>query len=406
MKHRYFLMLCVLFFVASMITFPGDVFAAAKAGLKAWWEIVFPALLPFFIAAELLMGFGIVHFMGVLLEPVMRPLFNVPGAGSFVLAVGFTSGFPISSHVTAQLRKDSLCTRIEAERLMSFTNNASPLFMLVAVSVGMFKNPELGLVIAGAHYLANLSIGFLLRFYGRHDREILPTGICSRDRLLQRAWWQLSSAMKKENRPAGKLLADAITNSVGKLLTIGGFVIVFAVIIRILSRVGILSGLNMLLAPLLEPLGLQPAAVQALTQGLFEVTLGTKAAAEAPVPYTQQIVAAAICLAWSGLSVHAQVASMISDTDIRMLPFIVSRFGQALLAALYSLLLLKPGPGTVSFLTRPVFSHLPVNNGFPTWLETFKFSLYAITGTLIVMVVLAASVLLIKSRIKFIRIKI
>lgn len=399
MKQRYFWVFCVLGLVVSMIVFPVDVFNSAKTGLKAWWEIVFPALLPFFIAAELLMGFGIVHFMGILLEPVMRPLFNVPGCGSFVMAVGFTSGFPISSYITAQLRKDRLCTRVEAERLMCFTNNASPLFMLVAVSVGMFKDPSLGVVIAGAHYLANLTMGLLLRFYGRHDRELLPTSTNISGRLLSRAYQQLSGAIKKDNRPAGKLLGDAIVNSVNKLLAIGGFVIVFAVVIRILTKIGVMSGLTYALTPLLSPLGLQPAAIQALTQGIFEVTLGTKAASEALVPFPQQVLVAGICLAWSGLSVHAQVASMISDTDIRMLPFVVSRFGQAVLAALYSLLLLRTDTGVLSFLVRPVFKFLPAKNGLSTWTDTFRFSSYILVGSIILLGILCICILIWRSKV-------
>lgn len=93
-----------LLLVACLVVYPQAVFMASQRGLKAWWEIVFPALLPFFIGTELLIGFGVVRFMGVLLEPVMRPLFNLPGAASFVVAVGFTSGFPIGSAITAQLR--------------------------------------------------------------------------------------------------------------------------------------------------------------------------------------------------------------------------------------------------------------------------------------------------------------
>lgn len=161
--------LSALVFVLSMVSCPQIVFEGAALGLKTWWNIVFPALLPFFIASELLMSFGLVHFMGELLDPVMRPLFNVPGSGSFVMAVGFTSGYPIGSMVTARLRKEGLCSRVEAERLMSFTNNSSPLFMLAAVAVGMFNNPGLGVLIAGTHYLSNITLGLILRFYSSKE---------------------------------------------------------------------------------------------------------------------------------------------------------------------------------------------------------------------------------------------
>ncbi|MGQ0438264.1 nucleoside recognition domain-containing protein, partial [Bacillus sp. B-TM1] len=35
---------------------------------------LFPSLLPFFIIAELLISIGVVKFIGVILEPLMRPL--------------------------------------------------------------------------------------------------------------------------------------------------------------------------------------------------------------------------------------------------------------------------------------------------------------------------------------------
>ncbi|MDO9573402.1 MAG: sporulation integral membrane protein YlbJ, partial [Candidatus Contubernalis sp.] len=84
-----------IFITISLVMFPEHAFEAAVNGLNIWWNVVFPALLPFFVCAEILMGLGVVHFMGVLLEPLMRPVFNVPGEGSFVMAMGLASGFPI-----------------------------------------------------------------------------------------------------------------------------------------------------------------------------------------------------------------------------------------------------------------------------------------------------------------------
>lgn len=80
-----------------IIAFPEDSFRAALDGLAVWWEIVFPALLPFFVASEILMGLGVVHMLGVLLEPLMRPMFNVPGVGSVRTCYGFGIWIPDGS---------------------------------------------------------------------------------------------------------------------------------------------------------------------------------------------------------------------------------------------------------------------------------------------------------------------
>ena len=60
-----------LFLAVILIGFPEQSFHSSLKGLKIWWEVLFPALLPLFIASELLMGFGVVHFMGVILEPLI-----------------------------------------------------------------------------------------------------------------------------------------------------------------------------------------------------------------------------------------------------------------------------------------------------------------------------------------------
>ncbi len=382
---RLFWTLAVLFFVASMVVYPRIVFEGALVGLKTWWNIVFPALLPFFIASELLMSFGLVHFMGVLLEPIMRPLFNVPGAGSFIMAVGYTSGYPIGAMITAKLRSQLLCTRIEAERLMSFTNNSSPLFMLVAVAVGMFNNPAIGFLIAGAHYLSNLTLGLALRFYGRNDRERLPGTTARHRSSIKQAFSTMIQVQRNENRPVGKIMGDAVRNSMGNLLNIGGFIILFAVIIKLLDTIGFIGALAKVLGIFLLPLGFSPEIFPALGSGLFEMTIGSKLASDSAAPLIQQVVAVGMILAWSGISVHAQAASMISETDIRMLPFILSRVVHCVLAGLYTYIAcIWTGP--LEDLAAPAST-----GGLP---YTISFAAYNVKYFFIFIILLAALILL------------
>ena len=77
-----------------MIVEPAATLEASANGLKLWFQAVLPALFPFFVVCDLLVALGVVRFLGVILEPVMRPVFRLPGAAGFVVAMGFTSGFP------------------------------------------------------------------------------------------------------------------------------------------------------------------------------------------------------------------------------------------------------------------------------------------------------------------------
>jgi len=360
------LALAAIAFTVSMVLHSELAFKSALAGLKLWWEVVFPALLPFFIGSEILMGLGVVHFMGVLLEPLMRPLFNVPGAGSFVTAMGLASGYPIGAILTGRLRRQGLVSKTEGERLMSFSNTADPLFMSGAVAVGMFGMPELAAAIMLSHYTATLSVGLVLRFYGPAD-DITPKDDEESQGLMTKAFQRLYEARLEDGRPVGQLLGDSVRRSVNTLLVIGGFIILFSVILKILGAAQLTAAISGSLAFLLKPLGVNAATIPALVDGLFEVTLGCQTASGVNAPLAQQAMAAGAVIAWSGLSVHAQVASFINDTDMSILPFTLARLLHAFLAGFLTFKLISL-PILAKITVVPVSIRFGIDGGPAGWL--------------------------------------
>lgn len=324
----------------AMVIYPEESFRSSLAGLKIWWEVVFPALLPFFIASEILMGLGVVHAMGALLEPLMRPLFNVPGVGAFAMAMGLASGYPIGAKITGRLRKENLCTRVEAERLVSVCNTADPLFLVGAVAVGMFHSPALGGAIAGAHYLSAILLGLIMRFYGM--KEPSYTKEERKENLLRRAARELYRARLADGRPFGQIFGDAVRESVNSLLFVGGCIMVFSVLIRVLTLTGFVGWISRGLGTVLAAFGAQKGIVEPLVSGIFEITIGSEMAAKASIPLFQKVMAANAIIAWSGLSVFSQVATMVNNTDIRLLPYLFARILQAIMAALLTFLFLDP----------------------------------------------------------------
>ncbi len=340
-KHKSFHLITAsiaVFVTISMIIFPETAFDGALDGLTIWWNVVFPALLPFFIGAEILMGLGVVRFMGTLLQPIMKPLFNVPGVGSFVMAVGLASGFPLGSILTAKIRRQNLCTKTEAERLICFTNTADPLFMFGAVAVGMLKDPYLGTIIAIAHYLSSFTVGILMRFYKKNNDDITYEER-KQDNIIVRAFNSMFEAKRSDGRPFGQLMGDAIKNSINTLLLIGGFIILFSVIINIFEIIGFMGIVNSILYKIFSPVGAHPEIIDSFINGFFEVSLGCETAGSLPdyIPLTSKLMAISAIIAWSGISVHAQVASITSDTDINITPFIYARFLHGLLGAIYTI---------------------------------------------------------------------
>ena len=70
---------------------------------------------------------------GKIIEKPVKKLFNVPGQGAIALIMGIISGYPVGAKIVCDLKKRNICTKEEAERLLAFTNNSGPLFILGTV---------------------------------------------------------------------------------------------------------------------------------------------------------------------------------------------------------------------------------------------------------------------------------
>ncbi len=345
----FWILVCLLL-GAGIIRYPVATLAAARRGLLTWWEIVLPSLLPFFIVSELLMGLGFVSLLGRLLEPVMRPLFNLPGSAGFVIAVSYTSGFPLCAVLTSRIRNDHLCTRNEGERLMAFTSNASPLFMLGAVSVGMYRNPALGPLIAGIHYLSNLLCGILLRFMS--PPRSVPTRAAGKKAGLLTRVDSLLRASRLEKQNFGSLLGATVQKTSINLLTIGGFIMIFSVLIGIMEAAGFFNTLTLALAPVAQLFHVDVSLLRGLMYGLFEITIGINQASKSAGSFVQQLLVIEALLAWNGLAVQAQVAGMMVGSDLRLWLYLLTRCLQVLIAVLIAYVVtLLP---VMHYLTAPM----------------------------------------------------
>ena len=375
----------MLLLTMALIVFSNHGYHATVSAMRLFFDVVFPSLLPFFIFSDVLLSTGMVHYLGVLFEPLMRPLFNVPGIGSFVFSMGLAAGYPMDAVLTAKFRQQGLCTKIEGERLLAFTNSADPLFMFGAVAIGMFGQPALGAVIATAHYAGALMVGLTYRFYGiRREPKVAEQGVVLYG-IFDRATESMLRARKEDGRPMGRVLNEAISESIGTLFMIMSFIVLFAVMLRVLSQTGILLGLEIPLQGLFHVLGLSPQLVPAAVKGVFEIDLGAAATDKTHSPLMDQVVLISAIIAWSGLAVHGQVASVLAETDISMKPYFVARFLHAIYSGGLTVLLFRPIEASLGGLALPVFASqdfiLPRATG-PTMLDAVHLSLILVAASI------------------------
>ncbi len=354
--NTYLLILVVLFFVVSIVVFPQDSVAAAYDGLVIWFTVTLPSLLPFFIGAELLIGLGVVKFIGMLLEPMMRPLFNVPGEGSFAYTMSITSGYPVGAKIVTRLRNDGQLSRLEAQRLISFSSTSGPLFLMGAVGIGMFQSAEVGYFIAIIHYLASILVGILFRFYGRNQEKSQQYHFIKQDHTIKKALDHLIKS--RRTAPAfGILLGDAVREAFNTMLMVGGFIILFSVITNVLA----LMGVSDFIAYLLSPLGVNSNLIKAVFSGIFEITNGCQIVSQVgEVGLSTKMAAASFLIAWSGFSIHAQAISIITTSDIKIGLYLMAKLLHGILAFLMVYLIYPFVSGWIRF-TSPASTTNQIN---------------------------------------------
>ena len=194
----------------------------------------------------------------------MKPLFNVPGEGAFPLIMGIISGYPVGAKIVTNFRKENICTKDEAERLLTFTNNSGPLFIIGTVGISLFGNTSIGFLLFITHILSCLTVGIIFRFYkSKYKTELSLDNIKLKD---------------KKNPPRfsnlGSILQNSIMSSIKTVIMIGGFVMLFSVIISILNNTGILNILSISLSPILSLFHISSSFASGILSGIVEVTNG------------------------------------------------------------------------------------------------------------------------------------
>lgn len=327
---RSLLTITFLCFTLGLLIFSNSNLPAVKNGLTLWATSVVPSLFPFFVATELLMHTNIISILGKLLNPIMKPLFNIRGEGSFAFIMGIISGYPMGAKIACNFRENHICSKEECERLLSFTNNSGPLFIIGTVGILMFGNTSIGILLFITHILACLTVGILFKFWKCNNRS-------SR---LANDFETPSNTVTFSN--LGEVLAKSITNSISTIFLIGGFVVIFSAIISIFKASGFLETIGFLFAPLANFLNIDISFFQAFITGLLEITNGISSISMiACKKISINIVLTSFILGLGGISVFLQILSITSKTDLSIKPYIFGKILQGTFASFYTYIFLN-----------------------------------------------------------------
>ena len=122
--------------------------------------MVLPSLMPFFIAASLLVESGVVGLLAGLSGPVTRRLFGFSGYFSYVFLTSAISGYPMGAKLASGLYAQGKIGEKEAQALVNCSSMSGPLFLSGAICIGMIGRAELAPYLLVPHYLSALLLAF------------------------------------------------------------------------------------------------------------------------------------------------------------------------------------------------------------------------------------------------------
>ena len=321
-----------------LVLFAKSNFNAAKKGITLWANNVVPSLFPFFVAVELLKHTNLIYFLSIKLDKYMKPIFNLPGVASFPFVMGLISGYPVGAKIVSDLYSNNLCTQKEAERMLAFTNNSGPLFIIGTVGCSFYSNTSIGILLLISHILSSICVGIIL---GIISRIKSATNTFTANSTQSASVNNFSSLLQDDIRIAdlGGILGSAIVSAIKSILMIGGFVTIFSVILSILNNTKILTIISYFISNIFH---INPDYIVGLLTGFLEFTNGLyKISTINNKMLSINLILSSFIIGFGGISVTLQVLNIISKNKLSIKTYIFGKLLHGTISALFTFLILS-----------------------------------------------------------------
>lgn len=261
-----------------------------RSGISFCISVIIPSAFPFMILADLLLYF--MHFEKIkAARELFFRLFKINGYAISVLLTGLISGFPIGAKLARELYISGKISKKECERLIGFSNNASPAFVISGIGFGLLGSLKTGVFLYFISVISSLTAGLIWALFAK--REICVA--CD-----------YSNSFSFTN---------SIKSATKATLNICGFICFFSVIIDLLCKI------------------IKSELALAVISSFLEVGNASRFITELNLSYTIKLPLLAFAISFSGISVLFQSKSILSDTDISMKIYYVMKLFSGILSA-------------------------------------------------------------------------
>jgi len=264
-------------------------------GLKLCANTIIGSVFPFLILTDVVVSFARFDSIAIA-RRIFEKLFKINGYAVTAYAVGIICGFPLGVKVSMDLYRSGFLSKDECERLIGFSNNTGPAFVIGGVGFGLRGSVKEGVVLYFSMILASIIAGFIIGL-GKHSTQTNNEEACNTD-------YDFTTSVK-----------SAASNT----LNICAFVVFFSVISGILSLI------------------IKNESVYMLLVSALEVSNASKVLAKSTYPQNISLALTSFAISHSGISVHAQARCFVSGANVSMNRYYITKLLQGMLASLITL---------------------------------------------------------------------
>lgn len=265
-------------------------------GINIWLYSLIPTLFPFLLITKLLINYNIINTINAIFGKIIEKIFNISKNSSFVVILSIFTGFPTGSIYIKELLSKDIISVQEANKLITFTSFANPIFIISFIGETLLNNKSTGIYI----FIIHLFTGLLLGIIFKSDKS------------------KYSSNELKDDKSFIYVLVNSINDSFSILINMLGIIIFFIIILSLFD--------------LFIPNGV----FSLIFKGFIEITMGITNIANSNLNIRLKASIISALLSFNGLSVHFQIKSIIDNTQIKYKRYLFARILHSILCFIIS----------------------------------------------------------------------
>lgn len=152
------LLTALIFIIALYLSH--DLSKYVKEGISLSVNVIIPSVFPFLIFSDLFVK--VIQYERVSrLRNIFERIFRINGVGVSAYILGLLCGYPIGAKIALSYYENGIISKDECERLMAFSNNASPGYIISAVGGALRGSIKEGVVLYIITVFSSALSGFI-----------------------------------------------------------------------------------------------------------------------------------------------------------------------------------------------------------------------------------------------------